>query len=320
MAIQQFTLTDPDGAGDVVFRIDNNQSAVNEQWGLNDTRITVKYQVPWQSRFLARDLLLGTVDRAVATVGLVAKPYLRRTLPHKWIEGETSKAPELYCSQITNTEGLDVKQEPGCYATARITAVYSHLPYLLASDALIAPAGFPDESTFDTSKGMFVRFIERNPPTSEGRLLQSFGAGYVYCDTAGTTPQNGRPVMNGTPFPYFEETMPFTWHLVPESYAPWTFISDSLNKINSATFMGKPARTLMFLGCEPTFIRMSNGDRAWNLKYKFKYNRYGWDKLPDPLAPRPSGTVQWFRVVQRGGTAADILFSEVDFADFFRPV
>lgn len=316
MAIAGFTLTDSDTGEAVVFAIDNNQTAAKEQWGINEARITVKYQVPWPQRFVARKLLLGSAVKQF----LFATPYIHRTMPHRWIE-TTNPDLALYASQVTDTEGLETKGEPACYVTARITVVYSHLPYLLRTDDLMGSP--PDESAYDSTRGMFVRFVERNPGQREGRLINAVGgpgkgSGMVFC-ADGTWINDERPVMNGTPTPYFEETVSFTWHQVPENCVPWDLYSDSLNKINTATFAGRAARTMMFVGMQETFVRLADGGRGWNIALKWKYNRRGWDMLPDPLIPRVGGQLVWHRFVQKGGPSSAIAFELMDMTTLLKP-
>jgi hypothetical protein len=188
---------------------------------------------------------------------------------------------------------------------------YEGLPY----DVL------PDSSVLNSARGgrtdeaFLTRWVELGERSTEGRIIQSFGLGAVY---AGTT----KPVLNGAPFPYYEETFSLVWHQVPISVVPWTRISEMVNTMNSTVFGSNnlcgvyQVRQLLFVGCQPTFTRLpdNNTTRAVNLKYKFKYNRWRWDFLPDP-----TDSYLWKRVVMRSD-ATKTLFPEADFSGLFRPL
>lgn len=298
MAIQTFTLAGD--AGNCTFKV-MNVTPLNQQWGRDDSRVTVEYKIPWASRFVARSLLLGTTSR----VDRGANAYLHRNLPHAWIE---DGANQLYATKITDTRGLGTKTEPVCYDEAAIKVQYEGLPFEVVNDeSLPSVNGVPDE-------GSLKRYVELGERSTEGRIIQSYGSGMVF---AGTT----RGVANGWPFPYYEETFSLVWHEVPLACVPWTTISGMMNKMNSAAFGLQtlcgvyPLRTLLFIGCQPTFTRLSDDKltRAVNLKFKFKYNRFRWDYLPDP---KFSNT--WTRVVS-SKDAAKTLFEEDDFTKLFRP-
>lgn len=280
-----------------------NVEPLNQQWGLDDSRISVQYKIPWEKRFSARNLLLGRTTVDTTPTGA----QLLRTVPHGWIE-----SPKLYATKITSTKGLGPLADPITYAEAIITVTYEGLPYEVLPDSSVTNSSLSGR----TDEALLKRWVELGERSTEGRIIQSFGLGAYFADSP------VRPVLNGAPFPYYEETFSLVWHQVPLAIVPWTRISGMLNKINSVAFGAielcgvYPIRTLMFVGCQPTFTRLpdNNMTRAVNLKYKFKYNRFRWDYLPDPL-----DAYQWRRVVMKSDPTKT-LFQEDDFSKLFRPV
>jgi hypothetical protein len=313
MAIETFTLSHPD-IGEVEFEIISVES-LNMQWGLDDSRITVQYRIPWEDRFIARDLLLGRT-----TVGNAPSAHLKRTLPHKWLEDVSASGPPentIYAVRVSNTVGLEKLDQPDCYAYAVITVVYEGLPYDVVPDADIinSTSGVTDESSLK-------RWVELGDRSTDGRILQSFGLGLIYCNQ-NDVPDNSRAVRDGAPFPYFEQTLSLVWHQVPRNVVPWTLYSEMTNKMNQSAFGAAelcgvyPPRTLLFAGATPVFTRLPNQTRAINVKLKFRHNPRRWDYLPDPAAD-----FQWRRVVMRHrpNNVQRTLFEEDDFQKLFRPV
>lgn len=307
MSIQTFTLTDSTSGETCEFEVMNIES-LNQQWGRDDSRITVQYKILWSKRFVARRLLLGTT-KVTATAGTA---HLTRTVPHSWIESDIDPVSgTLYATKITNTRGLETLAQPSCYRHAIITVVYEDLPYVVRPDDAVltttqATVPIPDESTLR-------RWIEFGPRTGEGRIIQSYGAGAIYSD-------NNKPVLNGNPFPYYEETFTLIWHQVPWNFVPWSRLSTSVNKINSTSFYYGAANTIMFVGFDPVMTRLPNDTgqagidrtRAANVKMKFKYNVNGWNRLPDPTR-----SYRWYPVVMKHDPTKT-LFDTMDFASLFR--
>ncbi len=319
MAIQSFDLTTPDGLETVFFDVSNIESAANQQWGNDDSRITVKYKVLWSQRYSARLCLLGQTRRVPAAGGFGV--YLSRSLPHAWIEDE---AKFLYCIKITDTKGLGTQREGVTYDHAQITCVYQDLPYDVRADddplvaGIVAPyIGKPDEGY------RLSRWIDVGKRDIEGRIIQSYGSSACYCGARdvpnSTTINTTRPVLNGRPFPFYEETITYIWHQVPVAAAPLAFASSTVNKINLTSFDIYAENTLMFIGVNIVRTRLPDQQRAYNLEYKFKYNRKGWHRLPDPITFDAAGGPR-YDVVRMVSNHAVGLFETAEFATLFRPI
>ena len=319
MAIEAFELQEPDTTNTVEFKIMNIES-LNQQWGLDESRVTVQYRIPWDKRFLARDLLLGRT-----TVETIPRIHLSRILPHEWIEDEEGSniaERKLFAARITNTRGYGTRTEPDCYDEAIITVIYEDLDYFLAEDyEILTTQGEGESATEAPDESLLKRYVELAERSYEGRIIQAYGTGARYAEADGTINNAiSRPVMQGAPFPHYEESFTLVWHQVPIEIVPWSRISAMTNKINSVSFgdadLGgiHAIRTLMFVGCKPVFTRLPNQARAVNLHYKFKKNRRRWDYLPDP-----SRQNEWFRVVMNSDNTKT-LFEEDDFAKLFKPL
>lgn len=322
--IEEFTLVNEALGISCFFEVLNIQTAANQTWGRDNSRITVIYKIAWADRFVARALLLGETRREEITIaGPIVVPYLTRNpLPHQWIEAE---ADNLYCTAITNTEGLVPQTQPTCYQQAMITCNYEQLPFDVMDDAGVTTGGFPDEATL-------LRWVEFGDRHSTGRLIKAYGLGAVFCNqpdaalpnpaiAAGAADPN-RPVMNGQLYPIYEDTIPYVWHQVPIAYAPFTVAADMQNKMNSVEFDGYPARTLLYMGYRPVRTRLPQVwdgafpdlTRAVNIQYEFKYQRNGWDKMPDPIQ-----MMRWYPV-RMSRDLAKTMLEEDDFANLFRPL
>jgi hypothetical protein len=325
LAIQEFTITNPGLGLTCFFEVVNIQSAVNQQWGRDNSRITVIYKIAWANRFVARALLLGMTTRQTAAVPAhvpAVVPYLSRNpLPHQWIEAESQN---LYCTAITNTEGLVPITQPFCYEEALITCNYEQLPFDVRSDASIT-VDFPDEAGLE-------RWVEFGDRHSTGRLIKAYGLGAVFCNEPGAALPNPalaagaadprRPVMNGQLYPIYEDTIPYVWHQVPLEFAPLSVAADMQNKMNSITFDGYPPRTLLYMGYRLVRTRLPqtwdgffpDTTRAVNIQYEMKYQRNGWDKMPDPIQ-----MMRWYPV-RMSRDLAKTMLEEDDFANLFRPL
>lgn len=235
-------------------------------------------------------------------------------MPHAWIESpEDDVADTLYATKITNTKGNGPLAEPTCYEEAHITVTYENLPYPVIPDSqtMRQPSGYAGAFPDEIASG---RWIEVGPRTGEGRIIQTFGRGMVYSD-------NNKPVMNGFPFPYYEETFTLIWHQVPWNFVPWSRLTNSVNKINTYAFNNCSSRTVMYVGFEPVVTRLPNSvggtgitkTRAVNIKLKFKVNRNRWDYLPDPVR----NPQQWYPVVSAIDNTKT-LFEVMDLDTLFR--
>jgi hypothetical protein len=67
-----------------------------------------------------------------------------------------------------------------------------------------------------------------------------------------------------------------TWHRVTRP--PWATINSAMGKVNSDTFSGLLAGTLLFTGCDsvPTFYA-NRQILVWQLTYHFRYKADGWN-------------------------------------------
>ncbi len=243
-----------------------------------------------------------------------ATPYLHRSLPHQWPENEPIAVPsQLFCQKITGTKGLGtVSEADGNWTHAQITAVYQDSPFDYCTDAETENAGIVDESSL-------LRYVEFGDVDSEGRIITSFGLGAVYCNPDSAMSMPGSPdlsrgVLNGTPFPYYEQTVRYIWHQIPMAYAPRAIAFAMVNKLNNAPFDVYTVRELMLVSVKPRRVRLPDMTRALNMEYTFKYNPNKWDHLPDPVHG-----MRWDKVVRLDDTTK-ILCEEDDFNKLFRPI
>lgn len=313
----------------ITLDIKNVETARHAAFGRDNSRITVAYKLPWADTYKARRLLLGETTRKL----FGATPYLSRDpLPHQWIETE---ARNLYATAITGVEGIGSTTQPDCYDEVMMTVNYEQLPFDVRPDTdadIIADVGFPDAAP-DESK--LLRWVEFGDRHSTGRLIKAYAAGLVFCNSAvagvpnpalgAYAPDDKRPVMNGALMPIYEDTIPLVWHQVPLEYAPLQAAADMQNKMNSVAFVignvTYPIYTLLFMGVRLVRTRLPQTwdgtfpdlTRAVNLQYEFKYQREGWDAMPDALK-----TMGWYRVRGLREPTRKML-GEDDFKKLFRP-
>lgn len=302
MALGTFTF------GDILFEIMNVQSAVEYSADQENSRVVVTYRVYWAQRHAARLLLLG--NTVFTTEG--DRAYLSRALPHKWIETELNT---LYCKAVTRIVGLQTKDEPQIYQYAMITAMYEDFPYDFKTDEEMRGGAItvPDESEL-------TRWVELGERESHSKVNNMFGMGFVYKHLpVPPMPDDDpslfkTPVTTGNPYYTVIEHIELVWHQVPMAHSPDDIISGMINKINNAPFYGRTARSMMLLRAKPVRCRLPDRTRAFNWHYTFGYNRFGWDKMPDPTKQ-----LQYFQVVAYDDHTK-LIYDEADFRTLFRPV
>lgn len=301
--VAQFTL---DG---VLFDLMNVQSAVEYAADQENSRVTVTYRVYWGDRHAARKALLGNTK--FETQG--DRSYLARKLPHAWIEAELGT---IYCAAVTKIVGLKTLDSTpttseAIYQYAMITAMYQDFPYDFVSDDEMFGSAItvPDES-------QLRRWVEFGDRESHSKINNTFGQGFVYFRPGvGPIPDNyDTPVTIGNPFYTVVEHIELIWHQVPAAHSPDDIISGMINKINNAPFYNRTAKTMMLLRAKPVRCRLPDRTRSFNWHYTFGYNRFGWDKMPDPTKD-----LQYFQVVSRNDHTK-LMYEQADFATLFRPV
>lgn len=92
----------------------------------------------------------------------------------------------------------------------------------------------------------------------------------------------------------------FSWKSVPKP--PFNSITDLVGKVNSVSFSGKAAETMMFIGATASRQMTTDGTRAWTLDYKFSGRAIkhaggtaGWNHLFNPE------TGQWEKPITVAG-------------------
>ena len=306
---------------DVTFEVMNVQSAVEYAADQENSRVVVTYRVYWDLRHAARMALLGntvfTTDPAFTD-----RAYLARTLPHKWIEEELNT---LYCAAVTKIVGLQTLDAPSVYQYAMITAMYQDFPYDFATDDEMFGSAItvPDESELR-------RWVEYGDREAHSKITNTNGIGFVYAHTANPLANDSRtgmppqadddpvlfttPVVIGNPLYTVVEHIELIWHQVPMAHSPDDIIATMMNKINNAPFYNRTARTLMLVRAKPVRCRLPDRTRAYNWHFTFAYNRFGWDKMPDPTKG-----LQYFQVVSRDDHTR-LMYEQGDFRTLFRPV
>lgn len=66
------------------------------------------------------------------------------------------------------------------------------------------------------------------------------------------------------------EDFTLSWERVPYQLVPWTAIRNARGRVNSSTFMGHVAETVLFLGAQTTYEHQFSGDVLMKLIYNFK--------------------------------------------------
>ena len=119
------------------------------------------------------------------------------------------------------------------------------------------------------------------------------------------------------------ETLTLTWHRVP--FPPWTNIKTLRGKLNNAVFLGHFAGTVMFVGLVGSREFQVNGQRQWQLDYKFVIKEVpyqdpvlgeqfaGWNEFlrKDPGANNP----EWQLITHK--VTGNFLFEEDNLDDLF---
>jgi hypothetical protein len=164
------------------------------------------------------------------------------------------------------------------------------------------------------------RFVEKtDQPTAEHMFLP--GRALKFSDSNGVAGDRW-------PLRVLSKSLVWKWHEVPAN--PMTGdltdglrgnIDAALGCVNSMTFAGKPAGTLLFdAGPDRERLVMADNNYGNNLTYKFLYRPQGWNMkyraaLNPPLAF--TAPVGWYPVVTND-TAAVPPYGSVDFATLFQ--
>ena len=242
-------------------------------------------------------------------------PYIKRVVPHHFggmlnLDGEDW----LYCTAVQRADGVSVLSRDPVSGMpkgqlARLRLLYQSLTYNIVEDAdplmTFTPvheeqenplAGYPDEATlarYVTRKGvLFTRTIT----IPQSFLRVELDPGDIP-SIAATETENakGGVVMEGIGKQEGGIDLEYTHWLRPE--LPLNTIMEALGCINEFLFDGRfPALTLLFTGAEWESKTTPNGQRVYNVKYKFKFL----PKIDKTGTPR--GHNAFLRFIKRGSS------------------
>ena len=313
------------------------QSYVARAWRAERTFMVWPYERAWW--FAA--WLVGWSEIPDAVRGLYqAGP--RRVPPQPYpFDNPWTQRPLGYATEIQKVEGCQpdgnkfaTTMPPGAninagnYAFAKVTAVYSAVPYRVVGDAEMPKvaaravgAAFdagaaltePDESTLQ-------RYVHRSLAPS-ARHLQ-YPAGTMTWEAEAGDPEEVTTQTIGRMLPYVDVN--YTWHKVP---AVPKAVFTHIGCVNEHTFDDQLGQTMLLLGVDIQANRQVIGSRDFDIGYRMrffdggetKHHNYFLRFKTDPNALSPVRHFKWRRpyYVDESGAHRPV-FDLKDFADLFR--
>lgn len=283
-------------------------------------------QVAWAARGQAALDFAG--DVAVVNDGS-GRNYLSRTIPHAF-----PPRPWMYVQSIPAEKPLALKgkdgSDVGVYSLAILTLQYVMPPFrvkddgsTLCTDASYFMHDLPDEGWALAVQGVAnSRYVTRQIKHATKVLVYNRGM---------LKDENSKLILEGIPITEFVGEWSYTWHQVPEEALPEKAWIDGAKCVNSTTFDGRPAGTLLFAG-DPE-IRMDPNPITGKFLYTVTYRFHSLLLVDDTTTPhtirghnyilRPSAgsTVkpQKFTTDGLGVNPGTVVYRDFDFASFFRP-
>lgn len=301
---------------------------------------TTTFEVSWEE--LSRlEFSFGTDEAQASRYGIVAatsfRSFRRGMLGYSKIDADRIKRylPErhphfegLYAQQIEFVEPMAVPDQLGDGASLSFNELavrinYKTLPYMPRHD----------EAVMDSTWGRqeWQRYVVRREDFSVESIILPKAALTWQGDTT-SLPEPGAFV---TP----AGTAIWTWFQVPatlEDNNAWVLPSGLrtnwgtvIGKINSATFLGYPPKTLLCLA--PSYVPVVQPDGTWAFNVNFqcairgRQDVTGYDATPGVPSPepnwdrlyRPGSTPGWYRVVRKDDITKSI-YETADFRKLFK--
>lgn len=253
-------------------------SAPDESYSLNNSRVVLTYQVPYSERYEARNALLG--DNEVISDG-ASGYFVSRTTPHPMPflpEKFRSilNAEAMYAVALVSMKGVainDTLQGLPQYAHARLTVAYEFVPYDVFPDdhpELSLATGRPDESSL-------VRYVSREEEDA-ARFLAYRQGSWIFLDG----PNANRACAQEVPLLLPVTNLTYIWHHVPYAGIPLDIYSSLKGKSNSIPFDGHTVETCVFNGAAIKMTRQHHGRRTADVHIKISHFPNGANKFPDP--------------------------------------
>jgi hypothetical protein len=250
-------------------------------------RSTSEYYIPWGEQVRGHILDQAITDflgysEPILEAGVVTG--IRRIIPYP----HPSFPNYLYAESVKNIEG-DVAQgkDPQLiakYDEAKVSLEFSSLPYKVLTDDEMAARGYTHEATLQRYVSITCKTTGRyeKVPTASG--MKWFGTNVLFA--------NSSSVILG------EGDLSIIWHQIPIEAIPWTAINACMGCVDetaigdvggvyrfaSDSYMGPILQTSAgrdrpkFLCLVPEFsdpYTMSNGEKAIDVNYRFKFYPYG---------------------------------------------
>lgn len=270
---------------------------VPDAGGSKQTRV---YDVAWSDRFTAVQELLGYSDingnggsnfvsRAIPDGDpdfVIAPTRLNLNkrlgaIPYRWASRVQAQGFGIDPDQPSGESRMKSLQQTVVYGRARLTIEYTTRTYNVLSDAQMIQGGYTD-SNGNPDESSLVRYVTVvSKPKGQYLGLGGPGAGNMIYATG---PLTGKPLQAspGVILPTWD--LQVTWHQVPLHGVPSVYVNPNLQasstlgaaditagKVNSVTFAGYPAGTLLAL--PPEFTPRSDpfGYRIYDVVYFFEF-------------------------------------------------
>lgn len=300
-----------------------NTASPVEAWAPNQSRANRTIRTDWLLRKQAVWDFLGYTEVVIGTSGT---NYLSRTVPHNY-PGED----KIWCTDIPRIVGSGPIGSTGvdstllaAYTFAELTLTYTAPLYNHLTDAEMVAAGYVNAEG-EISEGValktsFGRYVTYKSKPGLRQLVLNRSA-VKRSDTS-------RPIPEGVPVPVPYEDIELTWHQIPESALNTTVWGETQGRVNSDTFLGRPAETLLMEAPEIVSREGLFGARSYDVIFRMRYypqydkgtppTARGWNYILLPIGDAATASLDMVKMTINTANT-ETPFSTADFTRCFEP-
>lgn len=313
------------------FRVRVDVDSIEESWVNNQFQARVSFYVDTALRRAFMSYLLGYTKLIFLDDGrsyIYRSPPLGYQLPGIYSLTRKSR-PAYYATSIESMVPVgEPFIPPGNSATPdlfqpnyrgnwlgsktfyKVTVLFTSLPYSIyrLDDSInFLVDGVTDESNLE-------QYVLKIPQPSTEFLTLPRGA-FCWVDDPPKPANECSPVdgSNGRLYSYLDIT--YTWHQIPG--VPSVIANgQNIGKVNSTSFDGYPAETLLLMGLTPKGYRWHTGQFYYDIEYKIRYAPQGHNFFLRYLGP--STIPQYNLITHNGQPDGTRVFESFEFRQLFR--